>query len=1159
MKAVFAFLGQRWFLGLVGLILLSLLIWFIGPYLAIGVFRPFAGVLARAVTIAVLFLAWGLLAWLRVRRARQASQRLGAAIVGESAGDGQGEQLRERFEEAVGYLRQSKQTRNLYQLPWYVIVGPPGSGKTTALTHSGLNFPLDQRYGRDALRGVGGTRNCDWWFTDEAVLLDTAGRYFSQDTDAGSDAAEWRRFLDLLCRYRKRRPINGVMVTLSAADLLTGAREGRERHVAMVKRRIDELQRHLKVQVPVYFLVTKCDLIAGFVEFFDDLDHDGRAQVWGMTLAQPKAGGASSEWFTGEYQRLLERLDARLLTRLDQEREPQRRARLFGFPRQMAGLREALAGFIRDTFEGSGYDRPVMLRGVYFTSGTQEGTPIDRMMESLSRAYGLGAAGDAAAPPAGQGRAYFIHRLLRDVVFAESGLAGVNWRFEVGRAVAQNVAYLALLALLGVLVAGWAASYRYNADYLADVEATLDAHGERATPTIPARADVTEVLPRLDAPSEVAAEADRHNADTPLLMGLGLYRGEAVGQSAVDAYHQGVRELLVPRVAALLEQRLRDPGTPATAVYAYLKGYLMLAIPERLDREQLGIVVREALARALPEQPTLAKALALHFNDYVDTAPSLPAVAADAQLVAQARASLAQASVPVLMLSRLEPIYGPQHAVALRLDREAGLGSDGVFRRKSGTPLSEPIPALYTRTGFEEITGGVGGELVSRFLEDRWVFGPDLLPSGPTARLKLAEEFVHHYEGRYIDHWDEVLADIELAPLLDVDQATQALAALTGPASPLRGLMSAIDEQTHFPEPEAEVTAAAGGRLDGLFGMAGEARERLSGPRPGARIGGHFGELHRLVAGADGSSPMDQLIASLDALYAELSSLGDGLGDNDAMAVLGSPGGAAQRRLQADAARQPEPFGDWLTELAGSGERVALRSLRGDLAQRYRNEVQSVCNQLASERYPFDANSERPIPLSDFARLFGPGGVMDTFFTEHLAELVDTSGAAWRWRGGKAADLGISGSVLEQFRRARLIRDIFFKDGGDTPRLSFRLTPRYLDGRARQVSVSLGEQSLNYRHGPPIAERFEWPDANGDETIVLFEDRRSQRPNFSAKGPWSWFRVLTAAGAGPESDTAYLATFEAGGYSARVLIEFESSLNPLNYPGWRRFRCPAGL
>lgn len=85
----------------------------------------------------------------------------------------------------------------LYQLPWYVIIGAPGAGKTTALVNSGLHFPLADRFGNQ-LRGVGGTRNCDWWFTNDAVLLDTAGRYTTQESQREEDAGEWQSFVALL-------------------------------------------------------------------------------------------------------------------------------------------------------------------------------------------------------------------------------------------------------------------------------------------------------------------------------------------------------------------------------------------------------------------------------------------------------------------------------------------------------------------------------------------------------------------------------------------------------------------------------------------------------------------------------------------------------------------------------------------------------------------------------------------------------------------------------------------------------------------------------------------------------------------------------------------------------------------------------------------------
>ena len=161
--------------------------------------------------------------------------------------------------------------------------------------------------GSGALRGVGGTRNCDWWFTDEAVFLDTAGRYTTQDSDADADSAGWSEFLALLRKYRKRRPVNGVILTISAQDLMTqnhgGARSARGGGAPPAERAQSS---ELQIQLPVYLMVTKCDLIAGFTEYFDDLAQEGRAQVWGMTFPYDADGqGARRRRLPAEFDALV--------------------------------------------------------------------------------------------------------------------------------------------------------------------------------------------------------------------------------------------------------------------------------------------------------------------------------------------------------------------------------------------------------------------------------------------------------------------------------------------------------------------------------------------------------------------------------------------------------------------------------------------------------------------------------------------------------------------------------------------------------------------------------------------------------------------------------------------------------------------------------------
>ncbi|HJV94399.1 MAG TPA: type VI secretion system membrane subunit TssM, partial [Albitalea sp.] len=296
----------RTLLSGLGLLAALALVWYLGPLLAIGGVAPLAGAGARGAALAaVAALAIGIAAWRAAQSARTNRQLLdGMAESADEAEPGAQEVavIGERFERAVGLLKRrragaKRSWRSLfqaqpyvYELPWYVIIGAPGAGKTTALINSGLEFPLEAQLGRKMIRGIGGTRNCDWWFATDAVLIDTAGRYTTHDSHQAADRGAWLGFLDLLVRYRPGRPINGVLLTINIQDLLQQNPNERKEHAAKLRARMQELAEKLGVRAPVYVLVTKADLIAGFNEMFGDLGKEDRNQVWGFSFPYAPQG-----------------------------------------------------------------------------------------------------------------------------------------------------------------------------------------------------------------------------------------------------------------------------------------------------------------------------------------------------------------------------------------------------------------------------------------------------------------------------------------------------------------------------------------------------------------------------------------------------------------------------------------------------------------------------------------------------------------------------------------------------------------------------------------------------------------------------------------------------------------------------------------------------
>ncbi|MBL8304826.1 MAG: type VI secretion system membrane subunit TssM, partial [Ideonella sp.] len=347
------FFTNRWVLSAIGLIVLFLLIWFAGDAIAIYDMRPLGPVWARLGLIIAILLVWAAWEGFKYWRAWRANKQMLAAISGseaDSAAMSQREvaELKQRFDQAMAVLRKARFDdksgggRNyLYQLPWYMFIGAPGSGKTTALVNSGLRFPLAETMGKEAVKGVGGTRNCDWWFTDEAVLLDTAGRYTTQSSNRDVDSNAWLGFLGLLKKFRPQLPLNGAVITLSVSDLFIHSAEERAEYARSVRARIQELYKTLGVRFPLSVMVTKCDLLAGFTEFYNDLGREARAQTWGMTFEyQPQATGQTAAGqFEREFDLLVDRLNQRLFTRMEEERDPQKRSIVFTFPQQFAGLK----------------------------------------------------------------------------------------------------------------------------------------------------------------------------------------------------------------------------------------------------------------------------------------------------------------------------------------------------------------------------------------------------------------------------------------------------------------------------------------------------------------------------------------------------------------------------------------------------------------------------------------------------------------------------------------------------------------------------------------------------------------------------------------------------------------------------------------------------
>ena len=412
----------KWILGAVGL-----------GAVTVPLTIPKYGVwISLAILVLLILLVGGYLLWQSWKRKKEQS-RFASAVEQQSAAAPQGisdpnkraklDDLRKRFQEGIGVYE--SRGKDLYKLPWYVFIGESGSGKTEAIRHSNVGFPPGMQ---DEFQGAGGTVNMHWWFTNHAVLLDTAGRMMFEEVKSG-DSSEWREFLRLLRKTRPHCPINGLFLVFPVDSLIKDSADKIAQKAGRIAQQLDVIQRSLDIRFPVYVLVTKCDLMTGFREFFDGVeDPQLQHQMMGWSNPDPLDSPFRPDLVDQYLVQVADRLRRR---RLGLVRDPVpaegpsvRRTdeldAMFALPQSLLLIAPRLRRYLETIFvAGEWSAKPVFLRGIYFTSSMREGSDLD---EALAQALGIPITDLPGGRVWDKDRAFFLRDLFVEKAFRERGL-----------------------------------------------------------------------------------------------------------------------------------------------------------------------------------------------------------------------------------------------------------------------------------------------------------------------------------------------------------------------------------------------------------------------------------------------------------------------------------------------------------------------------------------------------------------------------------------------------------------------------------------------------------------------------------------------------------------------------------------------------------------
>ncbi|GAB2863179.1 type VI secretion system membrane subunit TssM [Pseudoduganella ginsengisoli] len=994
---------------------------------------------ALAAALALLaWLAWRSWRWWRNGRQLEAAAADDATAPADNAAIGA---LRNSVQDACAMLRGSRMgklagARALYELPWCLVIGSPGAGKSCAIRHSGLQFPFEAGHREPA---PGGTAQLDWYFAREGIVLDTAGRYTA---DEGS-RDEWRGLLDQLKKHRARAPVNGVVVAVSV-DELRGDAAAAKLAARNLRMRMQDMVERLEVFAPVYVLFTKADHIAGFSEFFAQADHGEQERAWGATMPYKRRAAVREvlAFFDHAYDGLVEGIKELGVAILAQPRSGAPEPGVLAFPLEFTALRAAARDFVAALFEENPFQDGLVFRGFYFTSALRDGMPASsqsrRIAERFALAWQEPEPRPQREPDIAAKRGYFLLQLFRDVIFADRALV-THYASRNAMRLRYAAFALALLAL-GALLAGWTWSYQENLRLIGQVQADFD----KAQRLQAGRHDLQSRLEALEVLEQRIGQLERLRREQPWETGLGLYQGAALERKLRMEYFNGVRDVMLLPVAVSLEAQLSALGTVpldgsgADDGYNALKAYLMLAEPARAESAHLNDQLArhwrawlESRQGAMPREQMIRSAerlLAFYTSQSGD--PAWPRIAPRLALVEQARNALRGA---VRGMPARDRVYAAIRARAstrfpsMTVARIAGPDDQALVAG------SHAVPGAYTREAWRQYVEAAIREAANGELQSRdWVLKADsrddLSQEGSPEQVRKA--LVERYKADYIGHWTQFLQGVSVADMQGVAGAAAAMQRLGDPQlSPLLKILAVANEQTAWDMP---APAASGGSWSGW--LAGEARRRAASwgsnmPAPAAAgdgaisagtIARELSLLGRLFAAqGDGAAPVQGYVAALSKLRARLSQMknqGDagpgahllmrqtleGTGSELADALrhideqmLAGASPAQQQMLRPLLVR---PLMQVFAALVGPAE--------SEINKTWQVQVAEPFNRSLAGKYPFTPSARVEAGSGEIAEFFGPSGVIAKFVTATIGPLAVRRGdvlAPRTW-----ADMGIT-------------------------------------------------------------------------------------------------------------------------------------------------------
>ncbi|MDZ3992493.1 type VI secretion system membrane subunit TssM [Pseudomonas sp. Teo4] len=1157
----------------VGVVLLLVAIWWLGPQWSWRQQQPLASVSQRAVASLLLVLVpmgfWLVTLRSRIRQLR-AKHELQAATEADPCLPVVQAQEQALNRQLTNLFDNADSRRVIYQLPWYMVVGVEGAGKSSLIDGSEQRFALS-RIGEVQGRGHQQAEHgaaVGWWISDEAVILDPPGELISHQehtpgngaatTPAGAMARRWEHLLDWLARTRSRKALNGVVLVIDIASLLHDTPTQRAELARVLRTRLHELSARLGTCLPLYVVLSKFDLLDGFDQMFSRLSASQREQLFGFTFALDSRG-ASDKWLaeldTG-FDRLISIQDEYILDAMSKGYSVDQSQRLVSLQAQLVGMRSVLKHFFQEALTIDRFTAPAQVRGLYLSSVHQQGQMTNAFIREAAQPY-------TRKPPLSEGKptgtahVYFAQQLFQRVVYPEAGLCGDNANVAREK---RRLRWLSVgVGMLAFAVAGatWHRYFALNQDKSSTVLSKSKALNQGQ---VDDRLDPTgrNLLDPLGQLRDAVSVFGDYRSAWPIVADFGLYSGWVIGPKLDEAYLNLLSQRFLPAIASGVVDAMTAAPEGSEQQMAALRVYRMIEDRQSRQTPWVESWMAQHWQSAFPGQGRVQEDLMRHLKyalAYADT--DLPQFR---ERIAEVQQKLRSIPLSQRVYAALKQQALEQLETGLDLRREVGPAFDVVYRtRAEGNqyPDALSLAPLVTAQGFKTYFEPRSLEATQLAMIDQWALGErQLLAYSEADRDALTARIRNLYSADYINSWQHALSAFSVADFHDLRHAVSVLEQLTGPAAPLRRLLETVRDNTAFYQPVPE------GHEQGLAGPI-EPVSPAAGPSQASDIRRAFVQLNELLtAKGEHPSAYEETMTAMMAVHEYAKTVQDSPDQGKAalQAVLqrfSMTGQDPILTLQRVATGLPEPIRHQVRKVAEQTAQVLVVEALRELDRRWDADVYSFFQQRLAGRYPFVVRAP-DASLDDFEAFFGPKGRLQQFQQQYLKVFLEDNREAL-YADGQGGQL-IRPELIEQLAAADRIRETFFDPRGNLS-VQFSIEPLGLSANQRTSVLDLDGQLISYTHGPRHIAGVIWPNTAGSQvrsnlTLLRLNGTSS---SLEYRGPWSMFRLLSRGTLNGRTPTSVDLSFRTGEGMMRYQLSSEKAFNPITQQPFKGFDLPRTL